>query len=82
MKCPKCRHDNSPDSAFFAKCGSSLGPFPETQDVGTETYQAVHEELTTGSVLAGRYQIIEELGRGGWAGSTGPWTGRSTKRSL
>jgi len=65
MKCPKCRHDNSPDSAFCAKCGSSLGQLPGTQDGGTETFQAVHEELTTGSVFAGRYQIIEELGRGG-----------------
>jgi serine/threonine protein kinase/lipopolysaccharide biosynthesis regulator YciM len=31
----------------------------------TETLQAPREELTTGSTFAGRYQIIEELGKGG-----------------
>ena len=31
----------------------------------TETLQAPIHELTTGSTFAGRYQIIEELGRGG-----------------
>jgi serine/threonine protein kinase/tetratricopeptide (TPR) repeat protein len=31
----------------------------------TETLQAPREELTTGSAFAGRYQIIEELGKGG-----------------
>jgi len=33
--------------------------------VPTETLEAPKEELTTGSTFAGRYQIIEELGRGG-----------------
>jgi serine/threonine-protein kinase len=31
----------------------------------TETLQTPVRELTTGSTFAGRYQIIEELGRGG-----------------
>jgi serine/threonine protein kinase/tetratricopeptide (TPR) repeat protein len=31
----------------------------------TETLQAPIHELTTGSTFAGRYQVIEELGRGG-----------------
>jgi serine/threonine protein kinase/predicted Zn-dependent protease len=31
----------------------------------TETMQAPVRELTTGSTFAGRYQVIEELGRGG-----------------
>ncbi len=31
----------------------------------TETLQAPIQELTTGSTFAGRYQIIEELGKGG-----------------
>ena len=33
--------------------------------VHTETLQAPREELTTGSTFARRYQIIEELGKGG-----------------
>jgi serine/threonine-protein kinase len=31
----------------------------------TATLQAPVRELTTGSPLAGRYQVIEELGHGG-----------------
>ncbi len=31
----------------------------------TETMEAAQEELTTGSTFAERYQIIEELGKGG-----------------
>ena len=31
----------------------------------TQTIEAPREELTTGSTFAGRYQIIEELGKGG-----------------
>jgi serine/threonine-protein kinase len=31
----------------------------------TETLETPKEELTTGSTFAGRYQIIEELGKGG-----------------
>ncbi|MDH7512253.1 MAG: serine/threonine-protein kinase [Clostridiales bacterium] len=31
----------------------------------TETLEAPREELTTGSIFASRYQIIDELGRGG-----------------
>jgi serine/threonine protein kinase/tetratricopeptide (TPR) repeat protein len=31
----------------------------------TETLETIHEELTTGSTFAGRYHIVEELGKGG-----------------
>jgi len=31
----------------------------------TETFQTPVKELTTGSIFAGRYQVIEELGKGG-----------------
>jgi len=43
-------------------------PIPSSQPsppLVTETIQAAREELTTGSLFAGRYQIIEELGHGG-----------------
>jgi serine/threonine protein kinase/Flp pilus assembly protein TadD len=37
----------------------------EAQPSITKTIETPREELTTGSTLAGRYQIIEELGKGG-----------------
>jgi serine/threonine protein kinase/tetratricopeptide (TPR) repeat protein len=63
IKCPKCQTEN-PDSQKY--CGECAAPLHSPEDIqGTETMEAPREELTTGSTFAGRYQIIEELGRGG-----------------
>ena len=41
-------------------------PLPEIQDaIHTKTLETPTEELTRGSVFADRYEIIEELGKGG-----------------
>ncbi len=82
MKCPKCQEDNPETSRFCAACGSQL---PAAQDVrvyATETMAIPTEELTPGSTFAGRYQIIEELGKGGMGGSIRSSIKRSTPRSL
>jgi len=63
-KCPKCQSDNPETSRFCADCGTQLPPSEEIS-APTETLEAPKEELTTGSTFAGRYQIIEELGKGG-----------------
>jgi hypothetical protein len=62
-KCPKCNAENPDTKQFCGDCGTQLPSFKDI-DV-TETMQAPKEELTTGSTFAGRYQIIEELGKGG-----------------
>jgi serine/threonine protein kinase/Flp pilus assembly protein TadD len=62
-KCPKCKSENPRTSTFCADCGTQL---PSIEDIEvTETLETPKEELTTGSTFAGRYQIIEELGKGG-----------------
>jgi serine/threonine protein kinase/WD40 repeat protein len=63
VKCPKCQHENPDDTLFCGKCGTQF-PSPDKAEV-TETLETPKEELTTGFTFAGRYQIIEELGRGG-----------------
>ncbi len=63
VRCPKCQHDNPHDTLFCGKCGTKL-PSPEGFE-GTKTLESPTEELTRGSVFAGRYEIIEELGKGG-----------------
>ncbi len=63
IKCPKCQTDN-PDTQKF--CGECATPLPLSKEIPvTETLETPKEELTTGSSFAGRYQIIEELGKGG-----------------
>jgi serine/threonine protein kinase len=64
MKCPKCLWDNPSESQFCSKCGTQLG-LSEDVSLPTKTIETPKEELTTGSTFARRYQIIEELGRGG-----------------
>ena len=64
IKCSKCNFDNPSDSKFCKECGTQLIPTEEVS-APTETLEAAKEELTTGSTFAGRYQIIEELGKGG-----------------
>jgi serine/threonine protein kinase/tetratricopeptide (TPR) repeat protein len=63
IKCPKCQFDNTSDSKFCKECGTQLLLAGDMEV--TETIEAPKEELATGSTFAGRYQIIEELGKGG-----------------
>jgi serine/threonine-protein kinase len=63
IKCPKCNTDNPDALKFCGECGTQIIPLEEAPV--TETLETPKEELTTGSTFAGRYQIIEELGKGG-----------------
>jgi serine/threonine protein kinase/tetratricopeptide (TPR) repeat protein len=64
VTCPNCGTDNTQDSEFCKKCATPL-THSEEKPIPTETLEVPKEELTTGTTFAGRYQIIEELGRGG-----------------
>jgi serine/threonine protein kinase/Tfp pilus assembly protein PilF len=66
VKCPKCQIENPETLKFCGECGTRLIPSPlDIRPEVTETLKAPLKELTTGSTFAGRYQIIEELGKGG-----------------
>jgi serine/threonine protein kinase len=65
MECPNCHIDNPSDSSFCGKCGTKLTPLEETSPPKTETFETPLKEITRGSTLSGRYEIIEELGKGG-----------------
>jgi serine/threonine protein kinase/Tfp pilus assembly protein PilF len=65
MKCPKCQADNPDNTLFCGECGTK---FPSTEEVSvshTRTLQTPVKDLIKGTTFAGRYQIIDELGRGG-----------------
>ena len=65
MKCPKCHAENPETSLFCAGCGAKLEAAKEFSLLRTETLRMPEKELGTGSSFAGRYQIIEEIGKGG-----------------
>jgi serine/threonine protein kinase/tetratricopeptide (TPR) repeat protein len=65
MKCPKCDFENPADLSYCGKCGTQLDPAENLEVPPTKTIEAPKQELTTGSVFGDRYQIIEELGKGG-----------------
>ncbi len=65
VKCPKCQAENPETKQFCADCGTQLPSPKDVHPEVTETLQTTIKELTTGSTFAGRYQVIEELGKGG-----------------
>jgi len=65
IKCPKCHFENPEDTIYCGKCATQLKSSEEISASPTETIETPKDELTTGSTFAGRYQIVEELGKGG-----------------
>lgn len=64
-KCPKCQRENAATSLFCSDCGTKLEAAREFSLLQSETVQTPPKELRTGSILANRYPILEELGKGG-----------------
>jgi len=65
VKCPKCQGENPETARFCLGCGTRLG-IPEAPQISvTKTLEMPQEALSRGTLFAGRYEIIEELGRGG-----------------
>ena len=81
MKCPSCLTENLPDSRFCHKCATPFSDTAEgTPGSGTRTGEKTtgsaassptrtlitpFGDLARGTLFADRYEVIEELGRGG-----------------
>ena len=65
VKCPICQYENPEDSRFCNKCGTQILPFEQISISQTKTIQILERELTKGRIFAGKYRIVEEIGRGG-----------------
>jgi len=65
IKCPECQSENPFDSKYCKECATPLPLSEEPQVSATKTLETPTEELTRGTVFASRYEIIEELGKGG-----------------
>jgi TolB-like protein/tetratricopeptide (TPR) repeat protein/predicted Ser/Thr protein kinase len=65
MKCPHCHVENKDDSRFCSNCAAPLGVAgPEAASL-TKTLETPVRVMKAGTVIAGKYKIVEEIGRGG-----------------
>ena len=65
MKCPQCKHDNPAHTSYCGNCGASLSAADKMPMAKTLTLETPLLELQRGAMFAQRYEIIEELGKGG-----------------
>jgi len=65
IECPNCRSDNLDDSKFCKECATPLPTLGEIAQIHTKTLQIPVKDLIEGKTFAGRYRLIQELGRGG-----------------
>jgi len=63
IKCPKCDFENPDDTLYCGKCTTPLKPSEEISP--TKTLKTPAKGLKTGTTFASRYEVIEELGKGG-----------------
>jgi len=63
MICPNCSFDNPEGTSYCGKCGTKHGAAAPVSV--TKTMETPSQRLPRGVVIGGRYQISEELGRGG-----------------
>ncbi len=65
ITCPKCQADNTDTARFCSNCATQLTPAGQPQADLTKTLETPAYVLSKGSVIAGKYRILEEIGRGG-----------------
>jgi TolB-like protein/Tfp pilus assembly protein PilF len=65
IECPNCHSENRDTSRFCSNCAAPLGqPGPDAGSL-TRTLETPVQVMKPGTVVAGKYKIIEEIGRGG-----------------
>ncbi len=65
MECPKCHTENSDTSRFCSHCAEPLNLGETAPASLTKTLATPVPVVKTGSLIAGKYKIIEEVGAGG-----------------
>ena len=65
MKCPRCLSDNPDSSRFCGHCAAPLGEGGPAGPSLTKTLGTPIPILKPGTLIAGKYRILEEVGHGG-----------------
>ena len=65
VECPNCHTQNPEESRYCNTCATSLTPTDNASSLPKQHADTGTGDLTRGTVFASRYEIIEELGKGG-----------------
>ena len=65
MECPNCHSPNSEDSRYCSRCAAPLGLAGPEAATLTKTLETPVRVMKADTVIAGKYKIVEEIGRGG-----------------
>lgn len=65
MKCSKCQSDNTDTARFCSNCATPLTGPQETVISKTITILQTSSSISEGGTVAGKYRIIEPIGKGG-----------------
>ena len=65
MKCPRCHSENNDNSRFCGNCAAPLDVAGAAGASLTRTLEAPVQIMKPGSLVAGKYRIVEEIGQGG-----------------
>jgi len=65
IKCPRCMAENPDTSRFCGSCAALLDAEAQGSVSVTKTLATPVHGLAKGTTVAGKYRIIEEIGRGG-----------------
>jgi serine/threonine protein kinase/predicted esterase len=65
VNCPKCRSEILDDSRYCGRCGTQIRAIDDGSPTFTQTLVTPTAGITVGSMLAGKYHILEEIGHGG-----------------
>jgi len=65
VRCPKCNAENPGTKQFCGDCGTQLPTSGGISSYHTKTLLTPFMDSIKGTTFAGRYELIEELGRGG-----------------
>ncbi|NIM91494.1 MAG: protein kinase [Candidatus Aminicenantes bacterium] len=65
MKCPKCHFENPSDLAYCGRCGTRLVARKDAPLSPTLTMEKPLKTLAQGTLLADRFEVLEEIGSGG-----------------
>ncbi|HEX8494430.1 MAG TPA: SUMF1/EgtB/PvdO family nonheme iron enzyme [Pyrinomonadaceae bacterium] len=65
MNCPRCQQSIRDGARFCDSCGFSIGALSAADDTPSALAETLKVDPLIGHTLDGRYQLIEQLGKGG-----------------